>query len=551
MEVMRWMFVLLFCSLFMQEPEKRQKETFLRVAWSAPSTLDPALGRTREDARVLSALFEGLVTFGPDHVTPVPGVAKRWEVSEDRLTWTFHLGESKWSGGEPVTAGDFVYGWRRLLDPKSDAPFGNVLRIFKNVPGYLDAREARWVLSDLESALFAGEKIGERQGDLEFLVEVARLDQVPLLLKLSKKCTGEARTLLEKAAAEAQERATLKLGDLGFRAVDEKTLQLTLENVTPWLLDTLGFMALYPVPQALVEKEGKSWSVLGILQTNGPYKLEGGSENGLALKRVRGEGPDKVAISWTSAEKAFASFKRGELDWLDEKHIPDRALEELSEGDGFQYFHQWGSWFLRLNHKKGAFEKKAARLAFAHAIDRSPLSALVRMSSASSLVPPGYPGYPVVEAPKQSPAKAVRNLLRGWLDTKEFPRSTLLVPDAFREVGAHLVKQWREILGIDIRLRAMKIPAYLRALSLGEYDIVLDLRVGEFFHPFVFLQESFPELRGATLEELAAAEKSLVSEEVLLIPLWTMGTYRQVSPKVTGAVPNLRGRVLLPHLRKP
>ena len=153
----------------------------MRVAWSAPSTLDPALGRTREDARVLSALFEGLITFGPDHVTPVPGVAARWETSEDRLTWTFHLGESKWSGGEPVTAGDFVYGWRRLLDPKTDAPFGNVLRIFKNVPAYLDAREARWVLSDLESALFAGEEIGERQGDLEFLVEGARLDQGPLL----------------------------------------------------------------------------------------------------------------------------------------------------------------------------------------------------------------------------------------------------------------------------------------------------------------------------------------------------------------------------------
>ncbi len=530
----------LLLALFLAAPpqQEKKKDSVLRVAWTSPSTLDPALGRTREDARVLSALFEGLVTFGPDHMTPVPGMAERWEKSEDGLSWTFHLGDAKWSGGEPVTAHDFIFAWRRLLDPKTDAPFGNLLRMFRNVSAFLDAREARWLLSDLESALFAGENLGDRTADLEFLLEAAGRDLVPRLKKLSERTKGEVRALFEKTLDSASKRPRVGEADLGFSAKDGKTLSLVLEKPAPWLLDTLGFMALYPVPRVLVEKEGSEWPVLGLIQTNGPYRIRSGSEDSLELERVRGEGPETVVVSWTSSEKALASFKRGELDWLDEAHIPARSLEEVAKGEEFHFFNQWGTWFLQLNTEKAPFQKKAARLAFAHSVDRDAISALVKLAPANSLVPPGFPEYPRVRAPEYNRSSAVKALLRGWLDTSKFPRCTLLVPDDLRGVGVLLRKQWKESLGIEVRLKAMKYPAYLRALSTGEYDVALTARVGEVFHPSAFVGEG-PD-----------AEKNLIADEVRVIPLYSMGTYRLVSGKVKGAVPNLLGRVLLQHIRK-
>jgi hypothetical protein len=82
----------------------------------------------------------------------------------------------------------------------------------------------------------------------------------------------------------------------------------------------------------------------------------------------------------------------------------------------------------------------------------------------------------------------------------------------------------------------MKPPAYVRALTRGDYDIALDAKVGEVFHPSAFLG--------------ARSEKNLIVDEVEIVPLYTMGTHRLVSPKVKGAVPNLLGRVLLQHVRK-
>ena len=57
---------------------------------------------------------------------PIPGMAESWQTSPDGLTWTFNLREAQWSDGTPVTAEDFVFAWRRILDPKTAA----LLRLF-------------------------------------------------------------------------------------------------------------------------------------------------------------------------------------------------------------------------------------------------------------------------------------------------------------------------------------------------------------------------------------------------------------------------------------
>src|SRR5690606_29516651 len=63
---------------------------------------------------------------------PVPGMAERWETSADGLVWTFYLRDAQWSDGEPVTADDFVFSYRRMLDPKTAAIYAYMLYLLKN-----------------------------------------------------------------------------------------------------------------------------------------------------------------------------------------------------------------------------------------------------------------------------------------------------------------------------------------------------------------------------------------------------------------------------------
>ena len=92
-----------------------------------PRSIDPSLITDEVGQRVLDDLFEGLVTLDQNGHT-VPGVAASWETSADGKTWTFFLRpNARWSNGQPVTAQDFVYSWRRLVDPATGSEYAQAL----------------------------------------------------------------------------------------------------------------------------------------------------------------------------------------------------------------------------------------------------------------------------------------------------------------------------------------------------------------------------------------------------------------------------------------
>lgn len=105
-------------ALFVAAALPAQAETVLnRGNGSEPDTLDPAFATSQAELNILGDLMVGLTALDA-RARPISGIAKRWEVSKDGLTWTFHLRQAQWSDGRPVTAQNFVAGWRRLLDPK-------------------------------------------------------------------------------------------------------------------------------------------------------------------------------------------------------------------------------------------------------------------------------------------------------------------------------------------------------------------------------------------------------------------------------------------------
>ena len=101
--------------------------TFHRGHPGEPETLDQHQTSTVYEANILRDLYEGLVIYD-EAANVVPGVAESWDISEDGTVYTFHLREdARWSNGDPVTAGDFLFSLRRIMTPETGAPYANIL----------------------------------------------------------------------------------------------------------------------------------------------------------------------------------------------------------------------------------------------------------------------------------------------------------------------------------------------------------------------------------------------------------------------------------------
>lgn len=96
-----------------------------------PLSLDPHKASGAWENNILGNMFVGLTTEGPD-ARPIPGMAERWETSEDGRTWTFYLRRATWSDGEACDAHDFEFAFRRILNPENLAEYAAILYPIKN-----------------------------------------------------------------------------------------------------------------------------------------------------------------------------------------------------------------------------------------------------------------------------------------------------------------------------------------------------------------------------------------------------------------------------------
>src|SRR6185295_631271 len=155
-----------------------------------PETLDPAKSTGVTESNIQYELLEGLTTYSVDGQV-APGVAKSWDISDDGTVYTFHLREDdKWSNGDPVTAGDFVYSLQRLIDPATASDYAPIADV---IAGVEDIR---------------------------------------------KTAPGTA----------------VDYSKLGAVAVDDHTLKMTLRKATPYFLSLLRHSSFLPVPKAAIDK---------------------------------------------------------------------------------------------------------------------------------------------------------------------------------------------------------------------------------------------------------------------------------------------------------
>lgn len=302
-----------------------------------PISLDPNIITSIQDDNIVSDMIMGLTQTAEDGKT-IPGMAESWTTSPDGLVWTFKLRDAKWSDGAPVTAGDFVYGMRRLQNPDTAAEYAYLGYILKN------AKEIN---------------------------------------------TGKA-----------------PVDSLGVRAIDDKTLELTLVHPAPYLLELAAHQTFYPLPQHVVEKWGEHWTDPEHMVTNGPYKLAYW-KLGDRLKLVKNPQfyeagtvcADEVYYYATNdAVAAERRVIRGELDMNDDVQSSRLAFLRKTEP---QYLHTstWlGTVYLAFNTNLPKFKDQRVRQALSMAIDREFIvEKLFRGSNsppAYSFVPPGVANYP-------------------------------------------------------------------------------------------------------------------------------------------------------------
>ena len=402
--------------------------------------LDPHLATQSGSYHVLSALFEGLVTEDPVDLHPVPGVAARWELSADSLTYTFFLrADARWSNGEPVTARDFIASWRRILTPSLGAENANLLYVI--------------------------------QGAEAFHKGLAGFDQVGL-------AAPDARTL----------RVTLEHPTPYF---------LSLLNHTAWFPVHLATIAQYGSPT----QRGTAWAQPGRFVGNGPFALtawNSGQEIVAAKSptywdaaHVRLNGIHFHTLDSIDAEER--AFRAGQLH-LTAALPPDRISAYRRDAPQLLRIDPLlGTYFYRLNVTRPFLNDPRVRRALALAVDRDAIvNKILRGGQlpAHAFTPPGTAGYTAAAALSTDFAEA-RHLLEaaGYPGGRGLPPLELLFnsSEIHRVIAEAIQEMWRRELGIEVRLLNQELKGTLEARRAGSYQILRSVWTGDYIDPSSFL----------------------------------------------------------------
>ena len=480
--------------------------------------LDPHLVTGVPEHRVLASLFDGLTGVDPATYAPLPAAAESWTISGDKRVYTFKLRkDGEWSNGDPVTAQDFIYSYKRMLSPGLAADYAYLLHCLKNAKAF-------------------------NQG------VIANFD------------------------------------DVGARAIDNHTLELTLENPTPYLLAMQIHQAWFPVHQATIEahgamdKRGTPWTRAGNHVSNGPFRLTEWSPNEV-IKVARNEhywDRDKVRLDGiefypiddlSTEERSFRSGKIQMTGDIPEHKIADYQAKEPNLIHIDPYL---GVYFYRLNTTRPPFNDKRVRQALSLATDRAELTRNVTkggQTPATSYVPPGIAGYDTAPVLEFNPEKA-----RALLAEAGFPNGESLPPveilyntsEQHKKIAEVMQQMWKKNLGVEVQLLNQDWKVYLDSTNSLDYSIARAAWIGDVVDPVNFLemwltdggnnrtgyanpaydaliQQAYAEPDPARRFALLKQAEDIVLEDLPIIPIYFYTRKYLQAPEVKGYVPNVLG----------
>ncbi|NTU21850.1 peptide ABC transporter substrate-binding protein [Brevibacillus sp. HB1.2] len=417
-----------------KEPAKAQV-----LRWnlhSEPPTGDPGLAEDTTSAAIVKAVFDGLTRIGPSG-KPEEAVAEKIEVSSDMKTYTFKLRDSKWSNGEPVTAHDFEYAWKRALDPKTASNYAYQLYYIKNA-----------------------EKANKGTGSLED-VGVKALDDKTLQVEL----TNPTPFFLELTAFQT------------YFPVNKKVV----ETDEKWSGEAKTHVGNGPFKMESWEHKSKMVLVK--------------SDNYWDKDSVK---LDKIEFSMVEDENTELSmFENGEIDWAGSplSSLPTDAMPALKDSGKLQVKPVGATYWYKFNTEKPPFNNVKIRKAFAYGINRQILIDNVLQANqqpAMAAVPPtmglntgGYFKDNDQETAKQLLEEGMKELGISKLPPIKLSYNT---SEGHKKIAEAIQDQWRQNLGAEVKLENQEWKVYLETMHEGNYQVGRLGWSGDFNDPINFLE---------------------------------------------------------------
>lgn len=413
-----------------------------RGAHTDVTDLDPHTAINITEMDVISSLFEGLVSEDPVDLHPVPAVAEKWDVSPDGLTYTFHLrANARWSDGSPVTAGDFVDSWKRILTPSLGAQRAGLLYIIQGAEAF-----HKGVAADFAQ------------------VGVRALDPRTLQVRLEHP-TAYFLSLLTHPAWFPVPLATVAKHGAVAQPGNRWTRPGSIIGNGPFVLKTWR-----PSQEIFVEKSPTYWDAA----------------------TVRLNGIRFHAIESVDAEER--AFRAGQLHVT---YVVPFGKAASYRRDAPQFLRSdpyLDTYFLRLNTTRPPVSDPRIRRALAHAIDRTALVEKVLRGGqrpATAITPPGLPGY-TPPAGLETNADEARRLLAeaGHANGQGLPPLELLfnTSENMRIIAEALQGMWKRELGLNVQLVNQEFKVVLSERSAGRYQILLSDWVGDYLDATTFLE---------------------------------------------------------------
>jgi oligopeptide transport system substrate-binding protein len=476
-------------------------------------SLDPHYIDGTWEANVVGDMLIGLMTDGANG-KPIPGAATSWETSADGKTWTFHMRDHLWSDGQPVTAQDFVFAWRRILEPARGAPYAYYLWLIKNA-------------HDVNTGKLPGAALGvSAPDDKTFVVQLEH--PAPYLLEY----------LLHQTTFPVPRHVVMAKGDAWARP--ENYVANGAYVPKEWVVND----------HLTLVKNPKFYDAAHVrLQTVNYYPTQ---DTEAALKRVRAGELDTQTILPSS-----------EVDWM-RAHMADALQLNL----------YLGVEYLVPNVSRAPFNDKRLREALSLAYDRETIvTKIVRMGDpvAYSFVPPGvanYPGGAVIgfrSMPFAQRLAKARELMAelgyGPAHRLHTTLDTTPTPDN-RRVAAATQEMWRQIY-VDIDIVQTDTQLFYRKIQQHDFNIATAAWIGDFNDASGFLDllrtgsgnnygqynsTAFTALFNEAQQQVDTTKRGLLMkqaeqialDDVAVIPTRFRVTQDLVQPYVKGWIPNLR-----------
>ena len=440
------MIALLFgagCTKRLTLVERGNRDQVLHLGNGAePADLDPQTVLGIPESQILYSLFEPLTLLDPVDLHPVPAASTGWEVSSDGLVYTFYLRpDARWSNGDPVTARDWVYSYRRLLTKGLAAQFSYNAFYVANAEEYLTGK-----ITD-----FA--QVGVREMD-------------PLTLEFRLR----SPTPFFPSALSA----------------------FTLLPVHPGTIEKFGAL----------DRPNTMWTRTGNLVSNGPFMLKDWKPNQFVsvvpnpyywdrakvrLKEIRFYGVD-------SEDSEERMFRAGQIHATYNMPLAKIDLYRAKEPDLLRITEYYGTYYFNFNTRKPPLHDPRVRRALAMTIDRKAIIdnvARAGQQPAFEFAPPGAGGYTPGALVREDRDEARRLLAEaGFPGGRGFPKLELLfnTSEQHRPICEAIQQMWKRELGIDVTLSNQEWKVYLNAMRDGTYDIARAGWIGTVPDPHDYLQ---------------------------------------------------------------